>query len=302
MSVAYRSREYAESLGEFGEPLRLARSDGWLIRRPIPGTGARDAMGPYPLFSCADWPALQDDLAALDGELVAVSLVADPFGDFEPESLREAFPDLMEPFKEHHVVDLTVAAESAVKKQHRYYARRALKSLDVELVDPPSAYVDEWTALYSVLAGRHGLTGIKAFSRAAFAHQLSVPGVALLVAREGDEIVGAHIWYRDGDVVYSHLAATNARGYELSASYALYWSAIERFREDARWLDLGAGAGAQGGSAGGLDAFKSGFATGTRPAYLCGRIGDRPVYEEIVRAVGSAAEGYFPAYRAGELG
>ena len=302
MSAAYRSREYAESFGEFGDPLRLARSEGWLIRRSIPGTAASDAMGCDPLFCCADWSALQCDLAQLDGELVAVSLVTDPFGDFEPDSLREAFPDLMAPFKQHHVVDLTVADGSTVRKQHRYYARRALRSVDVELVDSPTAYVDEWTALYSVLADRHGLTGIKAFSRSAFEHQLSAPGAALLVAREGNDVVGAHIWFRDGDIVYSHLAATSARGYDLSASYALYWSAIERFRGEARWLDLGAGAGAESGSASGLDAFKSGFATGTRPVYLCGRIGDRPGYEEIVRAAGTAVRRYFPAYRAGELG
>jgi hypothetical protein len=302
VSVAYHSSEYAESLGEFGEPLRLERAGGWLIQRSTPGANAKDAMGCYPLFCCADWSALEADLAQLDDELVAVSLVTDPFGDFEPESLVAAFPDLMEPFKEHHVVDLSEADGSTVKKQHRYYARRALKSVDVELADEPAAYVDEWTALYSVLADRHGLTGIKAFSRSAFEQQLSVPGVALLVAREGDAVVGAHIWYRDGDVAYSHLAATSARGYELSASYALYWTAIERFRHEARWLDLGAGAGTEGAAGSGLDAFKSGFATGTRPAYLCGRIGDRARYEEIVRATDSGERKYFPAYRAGELG
>ena len=51
----YLSQEYAAAFAEFGTARRLPRSGGWLIERPIAGTDDRDAMGCYPLFSCADW-------------------------------------------------------------------------------------------------------------------------------------------------------------------------------------------------------------------------------------------------------
>ena len=56
-------------------------------------------------------------------------------------------------------------------------------------------------------------------------------------------MVGAHCGTGRSDVAQSHLAAVSARGYELMASYALYWFALQTFAGDASWLNLGAGSG-----------------------------------------------------------
>ena len=86
-------------------------------------------------------------------------------------------------------------------------------------------------------------------------------------------------------------------GYEAGASYALYAAAVEHFAPRVAWLDLGAGAGVSAATEG-LTQFKRGFATGTRPAFFCGRIGDRDAYEALATQAGSdSGELYFPAYR-----
>jgi hypothetical protein len=109
-------------------------------------------------------------------------------------------------------------------------------------------------------------------------------------------------WFVSDGVGYYHLGAYSDAGYELRASFGLFARAIELFRADGlRWLDLGAGAGLPNGSQDGLSRFKRGWSTGTRTAYLCGRILDERRYSDIVEAKGVAATKYFPAYRAGEF-
>ena len=299
---------YAASLSEFGVPRLLPQSGGWVLERTTPaqandrGAHARDAMGCYPLFACADWTRLHLDLEDLGRDLVSLAVVADPFGAYTLAELQRAFPDRCVPFKEHFVVDFARAAAATVSKHHRYYARRALAQVEVAHYTDAFEFLDDWTALYATLVERHKLTGIKAFSRAAFAQQLSVPGCVVLRARAAGQTVGAHLWYVQGEVAYSHLAATNARGYELMAAYALYWFALEHFRGRVRWLDLGAGAGAGATDAGGLTRFKRGWATDTRPVYFCGRVFDHERYQALTAARGASQSNYFPAYRAGEFG
>lgn len=293
--TGYAHPLYTESLAEFGEPRHLPRSDGWLLERPIPNTPYRDAMGPYPLFACRNWSKLQYDLDEID-DLVSLTIVTDPFGGYDETLLNQCF-DTMLRFKEHFVSDLDQPANEIVSKHHRYYARKALEKVRVEECAEPVRFLDEWTELYEGLAKRHGLAGIKAFSRDAFAQQFRVPGLVALRALSDGETVGMHLWYVSGEVAYSHLAASSGRGYELMASYALHRFALERFAGRVRWLDLGAGAG-RGEEPGGLDRFKRGWSTGTRTAYLCGRVFDREVYEALSP---EGDTGYFPAYRTGEL-
>lgn len=292
-SGGYASPLYAGSLAEFGTPRPLHRSGGWTLEREIPGTPHRDAMGPYPLFVCENWSALHEDLDEVDEDLVSLTIVTDPFGDYD-ESLLDRDFDLVIPFKEHFVADLEAPT---VSKHHRYYARKALEKVNVEECEEPLRFLDEWTTLYAGLTKRHNLSGIKAFSREAFTRQLQVPGLVMLRAVSGKETVGLHLWYLSGEVAYSHLAASSERGYELMSAYALHRFALKRFAGRVRWLDLGAGAGA-GGEGGGLDRFKRGWSTGTRTAYLCGRVFDREVYKKLSQG---RETGYFPAYRAGEL-
>jgi Acetyltransferase (GNAT) domain len=299
--TGYSHPDYAASLTEFGQPGLLPACGGSILERPIPGNEARDAMGCYPIFSCRDWTLLESDLERIKHGLISLVLVTDPFGDYSEEQLARAFPDLFRRFKEHFVADLQQPAKSFVTSHHQYYARRALEKVTVECCHDPAEAVDEWSALYAALVARHQLTGIKAFSRAAFAKQLSVPGMVMLRARHEGETVGAHLFYEDGDVTYSHLAASSERGYELMAAYALSWAALEYFAGKVRWIDWGAGAGLSGSEKDGLTRFKRAWSNETRPAWLCGRIFDEARYRELARVNGSAESNYFPAYRADEF-
>lgn len=300
-SAGYLHARYAESLAEFARPRRLTASGGWILERAIPGQQARDAMGCYPLFTCHDWTALASDLDHLDQNLVSLVVVTDPFGKYTEQLLTQAFPDVLLPFKQHLVSDLEQERESFVTNHHRYYARKALEKITVEHCPDPTESVEEWCTLYSALVERHHLKGIKAFSRAAFAEQLRVPGLVMLRATHEGKTVGAHLWYRQGQVAYSHLTASNETGYKLMAAYALSWKALECFAGQVRWLDWGAGAGLDEKGTDGLTRFKRGWASDTRLAYLGGRICNQARYQELTAARGTAGASYFPAYRADEF-
>ena len=168
--TGYAHRSYVESLAEFGEPLELPLSSGWLLSRPVPGSSARDAMGCYPLFCCRDWNRLAEDLAACANKLLTVALVADPFGNFDEALLKSCF-DRVVRFKTHFVVDLEKPLESFTSATHRKFARRAQRTLAIEVCADPGRFLDDWVALYGCLSRRHGISGIRAFSRAAFERQ-----------------------------------------------------------------------------------------------------------------------------------
>jgi len=300
--TGYPHASYAESLSEFGTPRQLPRSGGWILQREIPGFPDRDAMGCYPLFACRDWAGLEADLNELRGELVSLAMVTDPFGNYCEDQLRRCFPDVMFAYKDHFVVDLSLPVHDHVSPHHRRNVARAQKSVDVRWCEVPSRALDTWAALYDGLIERHGIRGIRAFSRRSFAAQLSVPGMTAFEAVHRDRTVGMLLWYVQGAVAYYHLGAHNDVGYDTRASFALFWRALEHFaRRGLRWLDLGAGAGTRQ-AADGLTRFKRGWSTGTRPAYFCGRIFQPSAYRAITNSAGVSAEtDYFPAYRQGEF-
>lgn len=291
----YADAGYAHSLIEFGEPRALPRSEGWLLERPVPGGEGRDLMGPYPLFACRDWAALASDLEALEDRAVSVVLVADPLGGAGEDDLARAFPDLMRAYKHHHVRDLEQAGD--VPAHHRRHIRRAAAALDVVVCTDPALHLDDWTRLYAGLVERHGLVGIRAFSRAAFARQLALPGLVAVRAERNGATVGMALWLEDAPDAHYHLAAYSPEGYEVSASYAIFEHAFRHLRaRGVRWVDLGGSVG-EGSAAAGLERFKHGWASGARTAYLCGRVLDRAAYEQL--SAGRNA-GWFPAYRAAE--
>jgi hypothetical protein len=300
VALAYADPAYAASLVEFGTPRELPGSKGWILERPVPGRAYRDATGCYPLFSCQDWSRLADDVDALRGELLTLSLVADPFGAPDASELARCF-DEVRPFKEHYVTDLRQPVDVIASAHHRKYARRAFRSLAVERCAEPLKYLDEWVELYAGLAATHRLSGLRAFSRQAFERQLSMEGLVMFRASREGRTAGLHLWLQRDEVAYGHLGATNALGYESAAAYGLYWFAIEWFSRSTRWLHLGGSAGTGRADADGLAAFKRGWATGTRMAYFCGCCFDRVSYDEVVGTRRGEAGSFFPAYRAGEV-
>ena len=291
---------YAGSLGEFGCPRALPRSGAYVLQRSIPGSTDRDAMGCYPLLCCADWSGLPEDLSDLK-DLVSLACVADPLATCDRSDLERWF-DVVLDFKPHFVTELRRPVEAIVSRSHQAAVRRALKHVDVEICADPAAHLGEWVGLYDCLIQRHGITGIRAFSRAAFARQLALPGMVMFRATSrGGRAIGMDLWYVQGDVAYGHLAASSRLGYELRASYATKWHVLRHFHGKLRWLELGGAAGTQPRAAGGLSAFKRGWATGTRMAHLCGKVLDRPRYEALGAARGAGGAPYFPAYRQGEF-
>lgn len=299
----YASQDYAFSLAEFGRPRFLPASEGWILERSIAQTDRCDAMGLYPLFACIAWSKLPDDLDALqDSGLVSLVVVTDPFGDYDEILLHRCFPDLVHPFKRHYMVDLTQPFQDQISKHHVYYTHKALEAVQVEYYDEPVNLLDDWVDMYEVLIRRYRIMGIRAFSRQAFAQQLAMPNIAVFRAVHKGKTVGAHLWVRDGDVAYSHLAAFHEEAYGLSVSYALYWYAINYFAGYARWLDLGSGAGLADEAKDGLLKFKKGWSNTERRVYLCGRIFDNATYSALAHQRPSQQTTYFPAYRLGEFG
>jgi hypothetical protein len=297
LTSGYLHADYARALAAFGQPVFLPNAGGWVLKRAIPNSIRTDAMSCYPLFACRDWQQLAGDLEALEraDELVSLTVVTDPFGSYGLSDLRQAFHDLVRPFKEHFVVDLSQPLSRRVCAHHRRNAHQALAVLEIERCEPESV-LGEWLTLYDHLIQRHGIEGVATFSRESFARQLQVLGITVFRARQQGETVGMTLWYRCGDRAYYHLAAYSPRGYELKASFALFWQAGETFaREGVRWLALGAGLDED--AADGLTRFKRGWATGTRTAYLCGRILDRQAYAALAFSAGITSEIYFPAYR-----
>jgi hypothetical protein len=299
LMTGYLHPWYAFSLQGFGAPLELSASGGWLLTRPIPSSDRRDAMGCYPLFCCRHWCHLREDLEANREHLVTVALVTDPFGDFDESLLRRCF-DRVIPFKVHFVADLTKPIESYTSARHRKYAHRAQRRLCIEVCANPLIHLDRWVELYGALAKKHGITGIRAFSRQAFARQLVVPGMVMFRAVADKETVGLDLWYVQGEVAQGHLAAFSPRGYELHAAYGLKLAIMEYFKDKVRWLNFGGGAGLDKDAGDGLTAFKRGWAGETRMAWFCGRILQTERYLEILRQRGLCDGNYFPAYRQGE--
>jgi hypothetical protein len=171
----------------------------------------------------------------------------------------------------------------------------------VEASDNPASLVDDWFALYSNLVQKHSIQGISAFSRSSFAKQFAVPGLVVFRATHDSITVGMTLWYMQGAIGYYHLGAYTTLGYQLRASFALFRSALEFFRDKLQWLDLGAAAGVKNTSSSGLARFKRGWSTSTRTAYFCGRILDPTKYRQLTERTNRATTTYFPAYRAGEF-
>ena len=293
---AYAGPRYAEALAEWGTPVELGGSAGWLLEQPIEVSALHDARGCYPVFSCRDWQGLPADLKRLDEKLVSVTVVTDPLAEPDAELLRKAFPDVSRPYKQHFVVDLSAGA-SALSLHHRRNVKRALQHVELQVCAAPEQHLQEWLTLYAGLRERHQIRGIAAFSSESFRKQLQLPGLRMFRASIAGQTIGLNLWMAGEVNGYYHLGAYSAQGYRAGAAYALFWFAIGHFRQRGlKWLNLGAGAGAVESVDDGLSRFKRGWATGTKTAYLCGRICNRAAYL-LLAARASSSPAFFPAYR-----
>lgn len=303
MSInGYLNQKYAHSFEELGKPIQLPQSKGWILKRKIPESSYYDAMGCYPLFSCQNWSKLYDDLENMDDDIISLSIITDPFGDYNIKYLKKCFKDIVINYKNHFVVDLNKDINNIVTKGHRKNSRKGLKKITVEVIKDPMQFLEEWESLYDFLIKKHNIKGMLTFSHQAFKNQFKVPGFTIFRAIHNDETVGMNSWYIEKDVGYAHLAAYTEIGYKMYASYALFWYIIDFFsKRGLRWLELGSAPGMKNKVNEGLSQFKRGWSTGTKPVYLCGRIFDNSKYSEIVKAKKIVDTDYFPAYRKGEF-
>src|ERR1035441_3272150 len=148
--TGYLHPDYAQSLAEFGQPIALPKSKGWLLQRRIPNSDDSDAMGCYPVFACESWDRLAEDIEALRENLVSVALVADSFGNHDERLLRETFQRVVA-FKSHFIVELGPAPEEIAAKNHRRNARKALSKVSVDVMSSPGAFLEDWCDLYNNL-------------------------------------------------------------------------------------------------------------------------------------------------------
>lgn len=301
VAKGYHSPEYARAFESFGTPRPLQHSGGTVTIRPIDGSDQHDAMGCYPLFCCSDWSRLAKDFQDLRDEIVSLTLVSDPFGAYNERLLRTLFNGCMRPFKTHFVADLSTHPQSFVSAHHRYYGRRAQRTMEIFPAKQPETYLDDWLRLYDGLIARHNISGISAFSAISFALQFRTPGLRLFVARNEKEILGLQIWFEDGLLAYHHLSAYSECGYRLRASYGLLWRALHFWHHAGlRLVTLGASAGLNDQNDG-LSRFKAGWSNAQKTVYLCGAIFDKSAYKQLVGGQGATQSSYFPAYRHGEF-
>ncbi|MEP7113982.1 MAG: GNAT family N-acetyltransferase, partial [Ilumatobacteraceae bacterium] len=198
--------------------------------------------------------------------------------------------------------DVSQSPSTFVSANRRKKIRRVLTRVDVEECSNVEAVLPALRTLYDRLVERHSITGIRALSPSAFTKQLTTPGTVLFRADHGGRTVGVTVWYVQENVAYGHLAAFSDEGYQLGASYALDWVALEALSHRVQWLDFGGGAGVEAGIDDGLTRYKRGWSTGTRLTYFCGRILNAEAYARLTSAASHPRSGYFPAYRAGEFG
>ena len=296
--TGYQNKKYAFSLSEIGAPVYLKNSGAWVIERTIPNTNYKDAMGCYPLFACENWAGLAEDIESKRKDWISFSIVTDPFGRFCEQSIKETFTDKCFPFKNHFAINLQTDWQNQLHKNHLRKARKAIKSLDIELVENPFESLDDWDKLYKILVARHNIKGMAKFSGKAFVGMFETPGLYVYKASLDGEIAGMVLFYEMDEVVYYHLGAYSDDGYRHNASFGLFFQAIKDFSAlGKKWLNLGSGAGTAENENDGLTRFKKGWSSETRTTFFCGKILNKAIYTQLANRTGAGPKGFFPAYR-----
>jgi hypothetical protein len=292
MNHPYASLAYAQAFGAGYEPIYLPGMDLHVLKRPIAGTPYFDAMGPYPLSPVTSVDRAGDDFAVLSAnQVVSLVLVIDPMRAPPVEAMAKAF-DQVTYFKDHFVRE--PGLDRPYSEHHRAKVRRAYRACETRIVRLTD-HLEEWSSLYAALSLKHQISGIQAFDRQYFADLAKLEPLMVAAFIEG-ALVSAHIWIRDKDHAYAHLAASSPEGYRQSAAYAVYDHSFRYLADQGvRLVNLGGGAGTAAPSQG-LTYLKQGFSTGTLQCYLCGQIIEAEIYNMLSK--GCRAE-FFPAYRSG---
>lgn len=296
----YNSGEYCRCLEDFGTPVPLDPTCGFLLGRTIPGTGLADLISSYPVHTLVDAQGLAGSLrSTATGRFVTATIVTDPLS---PDTADERGWDFAKPWKTHLVLDTEKPGACLFPDKVRYYAKRSSSRFGFRVEfrrDGKQELLPDWLRLWELLTERHLLKGLKALSARYFERLFALEQPVLAILSDDEGVHSIHVWITQGELAWSHLHASDARAYECSANYMLY-------SEELEWL-AGIGCrrcllGSASGSGGedGLFRFKKQFSNSSAENHLLGLIIDRAAYSELT---GSPVHdgGYFPAYRRGEL-
>jgi hypothetical protein len=264
-----------------------------VIARAIP-EGGEDATGCYPLAALdpsADLAAGIERLRAMG--FVSVTLTLDNVHRPPLEAFQSSF-DVVRPFKTHYL-HRGPLAHYQPSADHRTKIRRAQRSVEtrpIRLADHLAA----WSALYDGVGTRLGFSGVHAFPRPSFAMLAELPGIEAVGGFLDGELVSCCLWAVDRGHIFSHLVASDARGYEARAAYAVYDASVRHFA-DADAINFGGAAGAADDPEDGLTQFKRGFANERAQSYICGAVLDRAAYQRLAPRGGADTDNFFPRYR-----
>lgn len=295
MTHPYSTLAYASTLEHIGIPVSVPEWGTDVIARPLPGCKSIgdgfDAVGTYPICVFNEHADVRGGFELLK-YLGAVSLTVICDNFHRPDHLPGF--DVVREFKSHYLhrgPGNSFGNGYYPHQEHRRKIRRAKRDVVCREISL-KAHLNEWCALYDCLIRRHILTGVHAFPRESFAALAEIDGITAIGGFVGDEMVCCNIWAVHEGRAHSHLVASNEKGYELRAAYAVTDFAMRHFM-DCDVINLGGPAG-NGDADDGLAQFKRGFSNATAPAWICGAVLNRESYDTL--STGKTTD-YFPAYR-----
>jgi hypothetical protein len=294
----YKTADYGKT---FQSAFAIHRSHSapvaW-IKRPIAGVDAFDFAGPYPCVAVPDYRVLADDIAALRGTGgVSVVFVTNAFDEADVGPALRGLT-LCAPFKTHHLVRFDTPWRDHLSAHHLRGLRTAhQENLATRICTATAAYASIFWPLYRALIARHGIGGIQALSREIVAAQCALPGMVVIEAIDGNEVIASSLWVYDDRDAHLHLHAQSEKAYALRAGFLIYEAALDHFSGRVEQVDLGGGSGLADNPEDGLSRFKRGWSNATAHTYLCGEILDPARYRSLSEARGTVASSFFPQYR-----
>ncbi|NQD38056.1 hypothetical protein HPT27_13570 [Permianibacter sp. IMCC34836] len=291
MTSPYCHPLFAEAHRHLGVPVAMSASGSYAYLRSLPDAAGLDASALYPIWVMQAPEQLATDFSALTnaGAISFVGVCALQSNAAMAALASQA--DVWQAFKPHYLFDNRLPFQFS--KHHRYELKRANKSVSVHW-STLTPVLDKWLAMYGQLAVRHQLSALHQFPRAYFECLSQVPGLEVVIAATDNEPVSMHLWFDDGEILWSHLAASSEQGYALSAAYAVNAAALDRYGS-TRLINFGGTAGIAGSESDGLARFKQGFSNRSETSWLFGKILDPQEYRR--RTAELAPSRYFPRYR-----
>ncbi|MEM4380264.1 MAG: GNAT family N-acetyltransferase [Thermoplasmatales archaeon] len=294
--MTYHTFEYASCFKEYSDPVYLERSRVFCLKLTNPYTPFFDLSYCYPFLPIKSLNGLIEDLKNVHGAYQCFYGVLSPWIQIVEEKEIAEF-ELFFQYKDHFFTDLNQELWSTLPNTHKRLIKKSEKKVSVNLAYPNNV-LDDWVQLYKNLIRRHQITGLTAFSDQTLRSFLLIPGAFVYAAYLDNQICGIAIFYPHDHLVYYHLAAYSDQGYQVSASYAIFWKAIRDFKQlGFRALHLGGVPGVYA-SESGLQRFKKGWATGCVRSFFCGKVLNKEQFELTRQMSGSASvTDYFPPYR-----